>query len=154
MKRFDKRDLSARSSAAVAKVIPVRFQDVDAAGLVFFARFFDYFHDTYESLLRAAGCPLSEVLEKKSWAAPLRHAEADYVAPARFGDVLLVEIVAASVEESEITLGYRVSTEGDRGRVICLGQTVHTFVTLPTFARTRVPEAVARALAGVTDDLS
>ncbi len=149
MKRFDKKFLSSREIAAASVSIPVRFQDVDAAGLVYFARFFEYFHTAYEVLLTSAGHPLAEVISAKRWAAPLRHAEADYLSPARFGDVLLVELVAAAVEESEISLGFRLSEAGDRARVLALGQTVHTFVELPSFVRTKVPEALVTALSGV-----
>jgi len=33
--------------------IPVRFQDVDSAGVLFFGRIFDYCHHAYEDLIHS-----------------------------------------------------------------------------------------------------
>src|SRR5690606_35065652 len=104
MYRFEKRLLGERKASAFSAEVAVKFQDVDAAGIVFFARFFDYVHGAYEGFLTASGSPLPDVLREKSWAAPLRHAEADYLRPARYGDILLVELVAAHSEPSELAL--------------------------------------------------
>ena len=35
--------------------VPVRFQDVDAAGVLFFGRIFDYCHHAYEELIESSG---------------------------------------------------------------------------------------------------
>ena len=149
MFRFDKKQLGAAESVAHSTVLPVRFQDVDAAGIVFFARMFDYVHAAYEEFLAAAGHPLPSVLKDKRWAAPLRHAEADYLAPARFGDSLVVELVAAHLEESEISLGWRIRAESGSGKPTALLQTVHTFVSAENFQRTRVPDEIIRKLSSV-----
>lgn len=121
----------------------VRFQDVDAAGVVFHARMFDYFHDAYVNFLRAAGVPLEDALRDGAWAAPLRRAEADYRRPLRFGQEVMVSLTAAAVDETEYVIRYRV--EGEEG-VACEGRTVHVSVDPGSFRRRPVPDLLRHAL--------
>ena len=62
-----------------------RFQDIDAAGILFFARNFDYFHDAYLAFLEHLEMPLHEHLDGAEFVIPLVHAEADFAKPIRFG---------------------------------------------------------------------
>lgn len=121
----------------------VAFQDVDAAGIVFYARVFDYFHDAYVAFLRSRGAPLEAALRDGSWVAPLRHAAADYRRPLRFGDEITVVMAAIELEETEYRISYRIETpEG----VACQGETVHVSVDLHTFRRTPIPDVLRTAL--------
>ncbi len=142
MFRFDKKELKSLEASRFRHEISVRFQDVDAAGIVFFARVLDYMHDAYVSALSELGADLANVIRTRAFAAPLRHAEADYFSPLRFGDTVVVSIVAAHVEATEIVLGYQV-THKTGGNVTAVGQTVHTFVDPKTFQRIPVPDAIA-----------
>lgn len=103
------------------------------------------FHDTYAAFLAFAGSPLPEVLRNGTWLAPVRHAEADYFKPLRFGDPVGVEICRAHLAETEATLGYRVA-RAENGEVCVVGQVVHTFVERASFKRTPIPEGVRQAL--------
>lgn len=141
MHRFDKRDLRGRTTRYFRHQLEVRFQDIDAAGIVFFARFLEYMHDGYVALLAELGSELSEVLREKRWAAPIRHAEVDYFAPLRFGDRLDVDVVAAHVADTELTLGYQLL---GNGKLAAVGQTVHTFVDPASFQRIAIPEVLSR----------
>lgn len=141
MHHFDKRELRDRSGSLFRWTMPVRFQDVDAAGIVFFARFADYVHDAYVALLDELGVGLATVLREKSWAAPIRHVELDYFAPLRFGDRVTIDLVAVHLEDTEVTLGWKLERAGN---VVAVAQTVHTFVDPGTFQRTAVPEALRR----------
>lgn len=126
----------------------VAFQDVDAAGIVFYARVFDYFHDAYVSFLRARGVPLETALRDGSWVAPLRRAEADYRRPLRFGAAITVALVGLEIDESEYEIGYRIDTDDG---VACVGATVHVSVDPTTFRRSPIPGFLRRALEGGTD---
>ena len=163
MVRFEKKELSAIARPLFEVEDKVRFQDVDAAGIMFFARFFDRVHDCYEVWLAHVGTPLPRVLADRSWAAPLRHAECDYVAPARHGDVLRVQLVRAEVEVSELSLGWVVRGERETshakdsvdpetdaqvsGKVLAVLQTAHAFVDPGSWRRLSVPEQIASWLA-------
>lgn len=145
MHRFERDELKLSRPRAFIEQRAIKFQDIDAAGIIFYPRVLEMFHDTYASFLAHAGCPLPEVMRTGTWLAPVRHAEADYFKPLRFGDPIQVEICRAFVQETEATLGYRIARmEG--GEVCVVGQVVHTFVERATFKRTTIPELVHRAL--------
>lgn len=146
--RFDKKELTATQGEISVSEIPVRFQDVDAAGVVFFGRFFDYVHQAYEEFLASTGESLAEVLAKRGWAAPLKHVEADYFSPLIYGDVVRVRLVAAVVDTSEIHLGWCLEklTKDGKKRTSAALQTLHAFVSLPDFQKIPVPSNVVAAL--------
>ena len=56
--------------------ITVAFNDIDAAGIVYFGTVFDYCHRTLEELLKTIKIPLPQILQTESWAMPLVHAAA------------------------------------------------------------------------------
>jgi 1,4-dihydroxy-2-naphthoyl-CoA hydrolase len=141
--RFDRERLLASAPGAFVCPRVVRFQDVDAAGIIFFARAFEYFHDAYVEFLEANGCALPDALRERSWAAPLRHAEADYLRPLRFGDRIEVALVAAHVEPSEVTIGYRVTREASEETAV-VGQCVHTFIDPERFVRRAMPDEMRK----------
>jgi YbgC/YbaW family acyl-CoA thioester hydrolase len=145
MHRFDREELKRGGSHPFIDQRAIRFQDIDAAGIIFYPRVLEMFHDAYGAFLAHAGCPLAEVVKAGRWIAPVRHAEADYFKPLRFGDEVRVEICRAHVTETEAVLGYRV-TRTENGELCVVGQVVHTFVDCATFTRTPMPEAVRRAL--------
>jgi 1,4-dihydroxy-2-naphthoyl-CoA hydrolase len=145
MYRFERDDLKLSRPHAFVESRAIRFQDIDAAGIIFYPRVLEMFHDAYAAFLAFAGCPLPEVLKSGGWLAPVRHAEADYFKPLRFGDEVRVEICRAHLLESEATLGYRIA-RAEGGEVCVVGQVVHTFVERASFKRTAIPEPVLRAL--------
>ena len=141
---FERSQLMQSTPRAFAEERPVRFQDVDAAGIIFYPRVLEYFHDAYVAFLARAGSPLPQILRDKPWISPVRHAAANYLKPLRFGDVVRVAIVAAHAEPSEVTVGYRLS-RAENDEVTATGQVVHTFLDPATFTRIPIPDALRAA---------
>ncbi|HKA90926.1 MAG TPA: thioesterase family protein [Haliangiales bacterium] len=124
----------------------IRFQDIDAAGIVFFGRLFDYFHDTCVAWMDAHGLRLHEAIKTGAWGAPLKHAEADFLRPMRFGDEIQVAVAAARLDGSELSVGYRIS----RGDEVCaVGTLVHVFLDLATFRRVPPPPEMTAAVSAL-----
>lgn len=139
------RDIAASEERLYTEARVVRFQDVDAAGIMFYARTFDYFHDAYVGFLRARGAPLERALRDGSWVAPLTRAEAEYLRPLRFGDEIEVSIVGVELEETQYRVSYRIDLAGEPAAV---GRTRHVSVDPATFRRAGVPDVLLRALTG------
>lgn len=127
MARFEHRELKTGAPLYTRRAA-VRFQDIDAAEIVFFPRFLEYFHDAWLDLLGEVGLDVPEVLREKRWAMPLRHAEADYLGSLRFGELFEVAVVAVVLEESAVSVGFRLSTVAELSRVVAVGQTEHVWV--------------------------
>jgi len=62
--------LKLSRATAFADRRAIRFQDIDAAGIIFYPRVLEMFHDTYAAFLAFAGAPLPEVLRSGTWLAP------------------------------------------------------------------------------------
>ncbi|MFO7179996.1 MAG: thioesterase family protein [Pseudomonadota bacterium] len=144
MHRFDRDRLRECPETAFRELRRIRFHDVDAAGIIFYPRIFEHCNDTLIAFFEATGAPLHEQLREPAWLAPVRHAEADYFAPLRFGDEVEVALVAAHVAESEVTVGFRLARGADR-TVCVVAQCVHVFVDPKTFRRSVVPEPLRSA---------
>ena len=139
-------DLIDAPPAVFGHPTEIRFQDVDGAAIVFYSRFFEYFHDAYAAFLRHHGISLAEAVRTGDWLAPLRHADAQYVHPLKFGDSAVVEVVRARIGRTSLRVGYRIVLAGTR-TVCTLGQTLHVMVDRETFKPMPVPEHVRRAFA-------
>src|SRR5512143_1906178 len=105
-------DELVNAPARFRTTVKVRFQDVDAAGIVFYPRFFEYFHDAYTQVLDDSGAPLARGINEREWAAPLRRVFAEYLRPVRFGDVLEVAIVGVKIDGTDVNVGYRATKVG------------------------------------------
>jgi YbgC/YbaW family acyl-CoA thioester hydrolase len=147
MFRFERDQLKQPSKSRFARELSIRFQDVDAAGIIFYPNVLALCHDVYVDFLAAHGSPLHEALKTPTWIAPIRHAEADYFRPLRFGDRVTIAIALAHVEPSEVTLGYQVA-KGEE--IHAVAQTVHTFVDPATFKRVRIPDQLVEAFSALT----
>lgn len=141
-------ELADAPKAAFGHPTDIRFQDVDGAAIVFYSRFFEYFHDAYAAFLRHHGISLAEAVRTGEWLAPLTHAEAEYVHPLKFGDSALVEIVRARIGTTSLRVGYRIVLSGT-STVCTVGQTVHVMVDRASFRPMPVPEPVRRAFATI-----
>ena len=153
--RYDKRELTRANPKAYRHPVAVRFQDIDAAGIVFFARIAEYFHDAYFAFLSdRGGIDLPRAMREASWVAPMLHVECDYFAPLCFGDRCVVEVVRAHLSGSDLSVGMRLLREGvPRGakeaEVVAAGQQAHRFVTRPGFEPCPPPEGFARAVSSL-----
>ncbi len=146
MHRFEPAELRERPANCFALERDVRFQDVDAAGIVFYPRVLEYFSDAFIAFLNHNGARLPDVLRERRWGAPLRHAEADYFTPLRYGDRIEVAMVRCRLEATAVAIGYRVARLAD-GVVTGIGQTEHVFVEMASFQRCPVPDDLAEAFA-------
>lgn len=88
--------------------IRVRFGDIDQAGIVYYPRFFNYFHMVYEDYLRERVIPLHAILKERKIGFPIVHLEADFRAPLRYGDVCPVELELLKLGGSSLTYRYRI----------------------------------------------
>jgi YbgC/YbaW family acyl-CoA thioester hydrolase len=118
--------------------LQVRFQDVDAGGVLFFGRIFDYLHAAYEELVASSGVDRARYFAGAEYLVPIAHAEADYRSPIRHGERVEVAIDVARVGRASFQLRYRVLGPGGDLRVEAA--TVHAFVDRATMRPIAIPE--------------
>lgn len=135
---------------------PVRFADVDHAGIVYYPRFFHFFHLCFEELWRARMGPRAyvELLDRDHVGFPAVRAECDFKAPLRFGDTMEIELAIARLGGKSITFRYRVYRAADEARpreLSAEGSVVTAIVDLARFVAVPVPERVRAMLADLVE---
>ncbi|MCA9707055.1 MAG: acyl-CoA thioesterase [Myxococcales bacterium] len=105
--------------------VMVGWGDCDPAGIVYFPRFFEKFHEAMERWFGdALGQPYDALIMERRLGLPAVHTEADFRAPCRFGERLWVELSVARRGRTSIELAYRVWAPGEDeprlwGRSVC-----------------------------------
>jgi 4-hydroxybenzoyl-CoA thioesterase len=89
--------------------------EVDAAGIVFFARYFQWCHEAMATMLDAIDGGYARLILAHRIGFPTVHAEADYRAPIRYGDVVRVAVRVENVGRSSCTLRFDVERSGPAG---------------------------------------
>ena len=105
---------------------PVKFEEVDAANIVFFARFVTYAHEAMEHFFNDLQGGYAGLILERRVGFPAVHVEIDFATPARYGDVLRIETRVARIGNRSAVLWYRMHHVGD-GRLAC--ELKHTVVT-------------------------
>ena len=122
----------------------VPFQDIDAAGVVFFAHLFRYAHESYEAFMREIDQPLERLLAEGEILLPLVHAEADYHQPLRYAARLMLELSVEATGESSFTLAFRcLNAEGICHATI---KTVHVVQNVQSRKKIEIPASLLAGL--------
>ena len=130
-------------------VTPVRFGDIDHAGIIYFPRFFHMFHVAFEEMWRARLGPrgYADLLDRERIGLPAVHASCDFKAPLRFGDTIELELTVARLGAKSITFHHRVYRTDGEDRTLCAdGQVVTAAVDMTRFASVAVPERIVALL--------
>jgi len=81
----------------------VRFDDVDGAGIVYYPRFFNFCHKTFEDLFNQRG-PLkySTLIKEQDIGFPTVHVHADFLKPFYYGDEIDISLGIKSMGNSSV----------------------------------------------------
>lgn len=152
-KRFSREELIEAPVGPHQYEMGVRFQDVDAAGVIFFACAFEYCSDALFAGLDRFGYPPRRLFDEKIIVTPVKHAECHYLAPLRFADRFRVSVVRAQIDETDFTLGYRLDKLPE-GTPAVVTQVHQVCVDATTFKRRALPDDLRHtllSLAGLSD---
>jgi acyl-CoA thioester hydrolase len=107
--------------------VVVRFQEVDALGVVWHGHYLSYFEVARVALGARYGIDYQTILDH-GYVAPLVHCELDYFHPARFGERLTVAARLHAEPGAKIRFTYRVTNAA--GTALAEGSTAQAFVDL------------------------
>ena len=103
----------------------LHLDEVDAFGIVFYARYWEWYQHTFEAFLRELGHPL-EGLFAEGYGFPVAHADIDYRTMLRLGQIVRCEMWGAAVGQRSVTMNARFSNEA--GAELARAKTVHVAV--------------------------
>ncbi len=117
--------------------VRVRFGDEDHAQIVYYPRFFHFFHCAFEDFFDEQGYPYRACLDVDRVGWPAVHAESDFQRPVRFGEVLEIEVRVTRVGDKRATFEYVGRTNGEQA---CRGRIVVACISMDTYEARSIPD--------------
>lgn len=105
---------------------PVRFEEVDAAGIVYFAQIVSYVHEAMEAFFDQVEGGYARLINERRVGFPAVRLDSEFEAPLRYGDRLRIETSVKCLGTRSVTFSYRILRERD-GRLCATVH--HTVVT-------------------------
>ena len=89
----------------------IRFQDTDAAGVVYFANVLAMCHEAYEESLAASGINIKVFFSNSDIAIPIVHASVDFFRPMFCGDKICIRLVNQQINHERFEVNYELALE-------------------------------------------
>jgi len=124
---------------------PIRFDEVDPARLVFFARYANFAHEAMENFFAPLPGGYPALIQERHIGFPAVHLEADFRIPLRYGDTLRVETSYAKLGTTSVTLVHDMKS-GAKDAVCAVVRHVVVTVDLATLRPCPMPEDVRKRL--------
>lgn len=104
----------------------IRFEEVDAAGIVFFAHFLGYAHEAMEHFFDGLDGGYCRLIVERKIGLPAVKVEVSFTSPVRYGERLRIETTTTHLGTRSATLRYRMlrAATGE----LC-AEVAHTVVT-------------------------
>lgn len=121
----------------------IRFADTDAAGVVYFARYYMLAHEAYEAAMEQIGINLAQFFSAKEIVIPITKSEATYLRPLRCGDQVRIELTPSRLGDDSFAIDYllyNLTPHEKRGAII---RTEHVCISSSTRRRCPLPTALA-----------
>jgi 4-hydroxybenzoyl-CoA thioesterase len=125
---------------------PVRFEEVDAAGIVFFGRFSNYCHDAMERFFDAIPGGYSGLIMERKIGFPAVHVTSDFRAPIRYGDIARITGTVTKLGTTACHFSFAVTRAKDGVDVATMSH-VHVCTDITTMRKLPFPADVRAALA-------
>jgi 4-hydroxybenzoyl-CoA thioesterase len=131
--------------------VTVRWGDVDAAGIVFYPRFYEWYDLGCEALFDSLGLPWPETFPRyEIVGVPILESGSRFTSPVRYGDTLRIRASVAWVKDKTFRMEYEMSVAG---RACASGFEVRAWVHRPSspgegLHAKPIPDDVARRLRG------
>ncbi|MEI6197978.1 MAG: thioesterase family protein [Verrucomicrobiota bacterium] len=120
----------------------VTYADCTLGNHIYHARYLDLLEAARGEFLRALGSTVLE-MQKRDCIFPLIEARLRYKYPARYDDLLTIEVWATAVEKIRLNFGHRIVNQN--GRLILDAETFHVCTGLDDKPK-RLPEELAEKL--------
>jgi 1,4-dihydroxy-2-naphthoyl-CoA hydrolase len=124
----------------------VRFQDTDAAGVVYFANILSMCHEAYEASIAASGINLQSFFNNPLTAIPIIHASVDFRHPMYCGDQLLIHLMPQQLDNNKFEITYQIVAVSSSDQKLAKAITRHICIEPKTRTRTKLPDAIIQWL--------
>lgn len=120
--------------------VPVRFGDVDKAGIVYYPRIFHYLHIAQEDFFaNYVGTAYHRLISEERIGFPTVSDSTDFLKVLNYGDVLEIVVHISRVGQSSATFEFRVYKEGSVELLVRSSQ-VKVAVNMETWEKVEIPD--------------
>jgi acyl-CoA thioester hydrolase len=119
--------------------IRVYYEDTDAQGVVYYANYFRYMERARTEWLRAAGVNQAEMLNEQRRMFVVTATNAEFLAPARFNDEVMVTARLAGLTRATFDIEQNIFLQGPKGRLLVRGNITAAFLNADNMRPMRVP---------------
>jgi acyl-CoA thioester hydrolase len=124
----------------------VYYEDTDAGGVVYYANYLKFMERCRTEWLRSLGFEQDRLLKEEGVLFAVRRVEADFRAPARFNDALVVEARIIKKGKASLTFRQEIRRESDR-KLLCSGDVKVACIDAQGFRPTPIPEKILAVIA-------
>ena len=103
----------------------VFYKDVDQMGIVYYARYYEYFEAARTELLKSLGIRVT-VIENEGYLLPVITSHCDYKVGANFEDTLIINTIIKDQPRSRLRIDYEVYRDKS-AELLVSGYTLHAF---------------------------
>ena len=128
----------------------VRWEDIDAAGIINYQAYLRFFALAEAELLRSAGLTYKFLFESLGIWLPRVRVECDFFRPVKLDELLVVEAYFSRIGRTSIHLDFEVRRKSEPG-VVATGRYVLVCVRQKEFDPVPVPEEIRKRLAPFTE---
>jgi YbgC/YbaW family acyl-CoA thioester hydrolase len=125
----------------------VRWEDIDAAGIINYQAYLRFFGLAEVELFRSCGLSYRRLFEEIGVWLPRVHVECDFFHPVTLDELLVVDAYFGRIGASSIHLNFEVRRSEDRDVVVATGKYILVAVKKGEFKPAPVPDQLRRALA-------
>jgi acyl-CoA thioester hydrolase len=124
----------------------VRWEDIDAAGIINYQAYLRFFGLAEAELLRSAGLNFRFLFESLGIWLPRVRVECDFHLPVKLDELLTVEAYFSRIGRTSVRLDFEVRRKADPSRLVATGRYVLVCVRQKDFEPVPVPEEFRRRI--------
>lgn len=117
----------------------LKFREADAIQIMYFANIFSLAHDTFEEFLLHLGYTWPEWFQQKDFIMPIRHTEAEYLAPLLPGHVYIAKAQVEKIGTTSFTMIYEFYDKNQQ-QMHAVVRMTHAFADAKTKKKTTIPD--------------
>ncbi|MDX1582648.1 MAG: thioesterase family protein [Thermoanaerobaculia bacterium] len=132
----------------------VRWEDIDAAGIINYQAYLRFFGLAEAEMLRDCGLTYEHLFDDIGIWLPRARVECEFYDPVRLDELLVVEAFFGHIGNKSIHINFDVKRKSDRANVVATGKYVLVAVRQGSFEPCPVPEEVRRKVARYVEEES
>ena len=130
----------------------VRWEDIDAAGIINYQAYLRFFGLAEAELYRSCGLSYREMFDEVGVWLPRVHVECDFHHPVVLDDLLVVEAWFGKIGTTSIHIDFEVRRKEQPDQVVASGKYVVVAVRKGEFAPVPVPQTMREKLAAYVEE--